>query len=72
MFIPIVTNPCGYPHCWEFQCELCSHFKPRLFGFIPVSRKFGERLMMWEERLFMKKYVKYTDEPIDDLDGDFE
>ena len=69
--IPLITNPCGHPHCWEFECELCRYFKPRLFGFIPVTRKFGERLMMWEERRFCKKYVNYDDNPID-WEDDFE
>ena len=69
--IPIVTNPCGHPDCWEFQCELCRYFKPRLFGFIPVTRKFGERLLMWEETLFFKKYFETYDGPTigeDDFD----
>ena len=76
MFIPIVTNPCGHPHCREPMCTdidwMCPHFKPRLFGFIPIPHKLGERLTLWDEARFLKKHVRYTDEPFEDWEGDFD
>ena len=69
--IPIVTNPCKHPNCWGWECEVCPNFRPRLFGFIPVTRKFGEILMMYEEARFLKQYFKTHDGPTigeDDFD----
>ena len=69
--IPIITNPCGHPHCMEWECEYCRYFKPRLFGFIPVPRKLGEWLILYQEERFLKQYFKTHDGPIieeDDFD----
>lgn len=60
-----MSNPCGCPHCMEWECELCSAFKPRFLG-IPVPRKLGEWLYNLEEYLFFKFHVIKDDgEPID-------
>ena len=52
-----MSNPCGYGHCMEWQCEKCSHFKPRFFG-IPVPRWLGWLLYEFEEYLWFKSYKK--------------
>lgn len=45
-----MSNPCGYGHCMEWQCEKCSHFKPRFFN-IPVPRRLGWLLAQLLKRL---------------------
>ena len=70
----LVTNPCGHPYCWEPMCSdidwICPYFKPLLFGFIPVSKKFGDWLFFKQEQRFFKKY--YKEHPISEcIDDDF-
>lgn len=52
-----MSNPCGYGHCMEWQCEKCSHFKPRFFN-IPIPRRLGRLLYEFEEYLQFKQYKK--------------
>ena len=54
---PFMSNPCGYGHCMDWQCEKCSHFKPRFFS-IPVPRWLGKLLYEFEEYLWFKLYTK--------------
>jgi hypothetical protein len=65
----LITNPCDHPHCWEPMCTdvdwMCPYFKPRLFGFIPIPLKLGERLMLWEESRFLKRYCKSHNDMIE-------
>lgn len=64
----IIRNKCGHSNCWNYDCdEWCDHYKPRLFGFIPVGRKFGGWLEYIQEKLFFKFCVNTEDPHIDDF-----
>ena len=52
-----MSNPCGYGHCMEWQCEKCPHFKPHFFN-IPVPRWLGWLLYEFEEYLWFEAYKK--------------
>lgn len=52
-----MNNPCGYPHCMEWECEYCNHFKPHFFK-IRVPRWLGKLLYEIEEYLWFKDYQK--------------
>jgi hypothetical protein len=62
-----MSNPCGHPHCMEWECEYCNHFKPYLFK-IRVPRWFGKLLFEFEEYLFFKHWQKTHN---DDGKGEF-
>lgn len=71
--LTLVKNKCGYPNCWNYDCdEWCPHYKPRLFGFIPVTRKFGEWLSYLELKIFFKFYKpeSYRGDDFDDMVSD--
>ena len=56
-FKHFMSNPCGFGHCMEWECEKCSQFRPHFFG-IPVPRRLGAWLYNLEERLWFKEYLK--------------
>lgn len=69
----LFRNKCSLrDKCWEYDCaEWCSNYKPRLFGFIPVSREFGAKLEDIQEKLFFKFCVKEEEsDVIDWFEGD--
>ena len=72
MFIKFIDNKCKYSRtCWNYDCaEWCPHYRPRLFGFIPVPRKIGEWLEYLQEKLFFKFCVKIDQG--ESFDFDFE
>ena len=63
-----MNNPCGHPHCMDWECEKCKHFKP-YFHKIRVPRWLGFLLFNFEEYLNLKNYAK---EHPDDKHGEGE
>lgn len=52
-----MSNPCGYGHCMEWECEKCSHFNPYFYS-IKVPKWLGKLLYNLEEYINLKKWVK--------------
>lgn len=52
-----MSNPCGYSHCMEWECEKCNHFKPHFYR-IRVPKWLGNLLYTVEEYMNLKQYAK--------------